>query len=123
MAQSAKRKGKRQMKLKWYQYVLGLFQSIALVYKCGGFEKAGIYLEKEHDRLMKELATARIAGVRLQNINKLLKALNETVKAGVDFGQWEIKLMKLEGVELQVCLEAFMSELLDAIMARAKEEN
>ena len=113
------------MKLKWYQYVLGFFQSIALVYKCGGFEKAKIYLEKEHDRLMYELETARIADLRLQSEYKLFKALTETVNAGVDFDQWEIKIMKLEGVELQVCLEAFMSELLDAIMPglRRKIEN
>ncbi len=111
------------MKLKWYEYVLGFFQIIALVYKCGGFEKAGVYMEKENDRLEKEIETTRIVGLRLQRTNKLLEALNETVKAGVDFGQWEIKLMKLEGVELQVGLEAFMSELLDGIMARVKEDN
>ncbi|HEA67558.1 MAG TPA: hypothetical protein ENI07_12155 [Desulfobacterales bacterium] len=111
------------MKLKWREYVLGFFQSIALVYKCGGFAKAGIYMEKEHDRLMKELETTRIAGLRLQRKNKLLKALTETVNARVDFGQWGIDIMKLECVELQGCLEAFMSELLDATMARADECN
>lgn len=111
------------MKLKWWEYVAGFFEIISLVYKCGGFEKAGVYMEEETDRLEKEVETTRIAGLRLQRKNKLLKALNETVKAGVDFDQWERKLMKLEGEELQAGLEAFMYELVEALMARVKEDN
>ncbi len=42
------------MKLKWHQYVLGSFQIIALVYKCGGLKKAGLYMEEESDRLEKK---------------------------------------------------------------------
>lgn len=107
------------MKLKWYEYVSVFFEALALIVKFGSLKKARSYLEKEHDRLKKE-REKRIAGLELQIETELFKALIRVANARVDLGQWEKKLMKLEGVELRVCLKEFMLEVLDSIIAQSE---
>ncbi len=64
MAQSAKRKGKRQMKLKWREYVASAFDAAGLLIRHGGYENTRTFLKVELVRVEKE--------------NELLKELSRT---------------------------------------------